>query len=109
MDRAGPEGQAATESGIASRTDRLKAKLRVPSGKDRPSSPPPEASARADGDGVAELRDRLAHLEQVVEGLQDAIHRHSMRLDQEMHELRERTRPGQMARALSDDARKRGL
>jgi hypothetical protein len=52
---------------------------------------------------------RLENLEAVVEGLQDAVHREALRRDQEAAELRRRTEPEEMARALSDDARRRGL
>jgi hypothetical protein len=52
---------------------------------------------------------RLDYFESVVEGLQDAVHREGLRRDQEAAELRRRTEPEEMARALSDDARRRGL
>jgi hypothetical protein len=58
---------------------------------------------------VAETERRLAHLESALEGLQDAVHRESVRRNEQTAELRNRTEPGEMARALSDDARERGL
>jgi uncharacterized coiled-coil protein SlyX len=58
---------------------------------------------------VAEIERRLAHLESALEGLQDAVHRESVRRNEQTAELRHRTEPGAMARALSDDARERGL
>jgi hypothetical protein len=58
---------------------------------------------------VDELERRLGHLELALEGLQDAVHRDSLRQNAETAELRRRTDPGEIARALSDDARKRGL
>jgi hypothetical protein len=52
---------------------------------------------------------RIEHLETALEGLQDALYRHEI-LDQEnIAELRRRTDPDQLARDLSQDARRRGL
>jgi uncharacterized coiled-coil protein SlyX len=58
---------------------------------------------------VAEIEWRLAHLESALEGLQDAVHRESVRRNEQTAELRHRTEAHEMARALSDDARERGL
>jgi uncharacterized coiled-coil protein SlyX len=58
---------------------------------------------------IDHLERRLANLESVIEGLQDSMHREARRRDEETAELRHRTEPGEMARALSDDARRRGL
>ena len=58
---------------------------------------------------VAEIERRLAHLESALEGLQDAVHRESVRRNEQTAELRHRIEPGEMARALSDDMRERGL
>lgn len=55
------------------------------------------------------LERRVSHLEELVEGLQDALHRESMRRDEDTAQLQRRTAPQEMARALSEDARKRGL
>jgi uncharacterized coiled-coil protein SlyX len=55
------------------------------------------------------LERRVSHLEELLEGLQDAVHRESVRRDEEAAQLQRRTEPREMARALSDDARKRGL
>ena len=56
-----------------------------------------------------DLRARLEHLEAVVEGLQDAVHRESVRHDELIGALQRKTEPEEIARALSDDARRRGL
>ena len=64
------------------------------------------------GPGQDELRAleaRIAHLEQVVQGLQDSVHRESTRLTKRIGELEARTQPAALGRALSDDARQRGL
>ena len=55
------------------------------------------------------LEQRIQHLEALVEGLQDAIYRDSMRHEQRMTELERKTEPEALAKALSDDARRRGL
>lgn len=41
--------------------------------------------------------------------LQDGVHRDSVRQNQEIAAPRHRTEPGEMARQLSKDARKRGV
>src|SRR5215208_5864804 len=57
----------------------------------------------------ADLERRIQRLETVVEGLQDAMHRESKRRDRETAELNRRTEPAEIARGLSEDARRRGL
>ena len=52
---------------------------------------------------------QVAKLEELVEGLQDAVHRESVRRDQELAEVRRQISPPELARSLSEDARKRGL
>jgi hypothetical protein len=58
---------------------------------------------------VETLEARLEHLEAELEGLQDAVHRRAVAEDEQIDELRRRTAPGQVARDLSEDARRRGL
>jgi uncharacterized coiled-coil protein SlyX len=58
---------------------------------------------------LEQLERRVSHLEELLEGLQDAVHRESVRRDDETARLQRRTEPREIARALSDDARKRGL
>jgi uncharacterized coiled-coil protein SlyX len=58
---------------------------------------------------IDDLERRLAHFEAVIEGLQDAVHRESQRRNEQDAELRHKTEPGEIARALSDDARRRGI
>jgi hypothetical protein len=55
------------------------------------------------------LEARVAHLEALVEGLQDSVHRESERQERRMTELEARTEPAALAVALSRDARERGL
>jgi hypothetical protein len=58
---------------------------------------------------IEALEQRLDALELAFEGLQDAVHRASMRQDKEIRDLTTNTQPAAMARALSDDARRRGI
>jgi tRNA nucleotidyltransferase/poly(A) polymerase len=68
------------------------------------------AVAEVDGDRRFEaLEARIEHLETALEGLQDARYRHEVSDKESIGELRRRTDPEQMARDLSDDARRRGL
>jgi hypothetical protein len=55
------------------------------------------------------LEARIERLEAAVEGLQDAIHRQALLSDQRLDELDRRTEPHEIARALSQDARKPGV
>jgi uncharacterized coiled-coil protein SlyX len=58
---------------------------------------------------VQRLEARIAHLEAMVEGLQDAVDREIQRVDQSVADLREKTEPDKMAQALSAEARRRGV
>jgi uncharacterized coiled-coil protein SlyX len=58
---------------------------------------------------VESLEARVGHLESALEGLQDAVHRRSLLDDEQFEEMRRRTEPGQLARDISEDARRRGL
>jgi uncharacterized coiled-coil protein SlyX len=78
---------------------------RLATARERPSSdavePPP---AR-----LQELEVRVAHLEQLLEGLQDSVHRESGRQAKLLAELEARLQPGALGAALAEDARNRGL
>lgn len=56
-----------------------------------------------------DLTARVERLESVVEGLQDAVYRQARQHDRDIAELRKRTEPAEVARALSAEARRRGL
>jgi hypothetical protein len=58
---------------------------------------------------VETLEVRVKHLEAELEGLQDAVHRRAVAEDQQIDALLRRTAPDQLARDLSEDARRRGL
>jgi uncharacterized coiled-coil protein SlyX len=58
---------------------------------------------------VAALEQRLGHLERLIEGLQDAVHRESVRTQKQVRELERKTEPGEINRALSQETRERGI
>ena len=73
-----------------------------------------EASARhstvePQDDRVQALETRIAHMEQLVEGLQDSVHREFERHGKLIAELQAQIQPGAMGSALAEDARSRGL
>jgi hypothetical protein len=55
------------------------------------------------------LEGRVDQLEALLEGLQDAVHRQSVREDKRIAALEKRSEPAEISRALSRDARERGL
>jgi hypothetical protein len=67
----------------------------------------------AGGDSVTALEEnlqpRVAHLEQLVQGLQDSVYRESQRQDRRITELESRVEPAALTAALDKDARERGL
>jgi hypothetical protein len=68
------------------------------------------AATRSSGqDELRALDARVTHLEQLVEGLQDSVHREATRLGKRVAELEARLDPAALGRALSEDARERGL
>jgi hypothetical protein len=58
---------------------------------------------------IAVLERQVRHLEELLEGLQDAVHRESVRRDHEAAEVQRQISPPELARALSEHARRRGL
>jgi hypothetical protein len=55
------------------------------------------------------LERRIARLEAQVEDLQDALHRATVRQERHLEEVEHRLDPAVLARALSEDARRRGI
>jgi hypothetical protein len=55
------------------------------------------------------LYQRIDHLETELQALQDAVYRDMKRHDAQIAELRQMIEPSTLARALSEDARRRGL
>jgi hypothetical protein len=77
-----------------------------------PSTPPPRDpphADRTDAAALAALAARVASLEEMVEGLQDSVHRESTRQSRRIADLEARIEPSVLAVELSRDARKRGL
>jgi len=60
-------------------------------------------------DRVEDLEARVAHLEQLLQGLQDSVHRESERHSALIADLQSRVEPGAMGAAIAEDARHRGL
>ena len=67
------------------------------------------APAAPEEDHVHALEARVEQLEALVQGLQDSVHRESARHAKRIAELEARIQPAALGRALSDDARARGL
>jgi hypothetical protein len=67
------------------------------------------ATASPDTALLRALETRVAHLEQLLEGLQDAVHRESERQGKLIAELQAQVQPAAIGAALSKDARERGL
>ena len=65
--------------------------------------------AGLEDDRILSLETRVAHLEQLLEGLQDSVHRESERRGKLIAELQAQIRPESMGAALAEDARSRGL
>ena len=75
-----------------------------------PATPASDAETRRPPAQVqAALEARVADLEQMVQGLQDAVFRESHRQEKRIEELEARTDPAALAVALSKNARERGL
>ncbi len=60
-------------------------------------------------DRIDALDARVRHLEELLEGLQDSVHRESERQSRVIAELQASVEPGAMSAALAEDARQRGL
>ncbi|HTX45201.1 MAG TPA: hypothetical protein VMD48_02940 [Solirubrobacteraceae bacterium] len=60
-------------------------------------------------DQLRALEARVNHLEQLLQGLQDSVHRESSRNDKRIADLEAQVQPAAIGKALSDDARARGL
>jgi HD superfamily phosphodiesterase len=69
----------------------------------------PAARPAPPREDLERLEQRVNHLEALVEGLQDAVHRDSVRHEERLTGLERKTEPEALAKALGDDARRRGL
>ncbi len=88
--------------GLAARIRQVR---RLASPRDRPKG----GDGDPQPDRVQALEQRVAHLERLVEGLQDSVHRESERHSKLIAELQAQVEPGAMRSSLADDARNRGL
>ena len=82
-------------------------RLRRASARNEPQAERDPASP--DLTALAALETRVAHLESLLEGLQDSVHRESTRQSKLLADLEARLEPSTLAIALSKDARERGL
>jgi hypothetical protein len=69
----------------------------------------PQDGRSTQDERVGALEARIAHLERLVEGLQDSVHRESERHAKLIAELQGQIQPGAMGAALAEDVRSRGL
>jgi len=58
---------------------------------------------------IEALEERVDQLEALLEGLQDSVHREFIREGERIDALERRTEPAEISRALSRDARERGI
>ena len=84
---------------------RIRQVRRVAASDDRPD---PRAGG-PEVDALPALEKRVAHLERLVEGLQDSVHRESERHSKLIADLQAQVQPGAMGAAIAEDARSRGL
>jgi hypothetical protein len=71
---------------------------------DEPDQPDPDVAQR-----IAALEQRIDHLERLLEGLQDSVHRESTRHEADVEDLKRRIDPAELSRALDRHTRERGL
>jgi cell division protein FtsB len=97
-----PSGTAGRGGGILGRVVQL--------ARGRPAAgAAAQAPAAAHERRIEVLEDRVDQLEALIEGLQDAVHRESVRDHERIAALEKRSEPAEISRALSRDARERGL
>jgi len=85
---------------------RIRQIRRVPTAGDRQDTRAGDPEVAAP---LPALEARVAHLERLVEGLQDSVHRESERHAKLIADLQAQIEPGAMSAALAEDARNRGL
>ena len=90
--------------------ERLIARIRqIRATTDATAQPEESPSVDPDEDRLLSIEARVAQLEQLVQGLQDSVHREASRQADRIADLETRTQPGVLGQALSEDARARGL
>lgn len=98
---------ASSRQGLTARIRQIRRTYPTVTGAPAEASPVAEPSHP--DDEVQGLKTRLAELEKLVQGLQDAVFRESQRHERRIAELEARTEPSVLAVALSKNARERGL
>ncbi len=93
---------AGDREGLAARIRQVR---RLATPRDRPKS----GEGEPEPNRIQALEQRVAHMERLVEGLQDSVHRESERHSKLIAELQAQVEPGAMRASLADDARNRGL
>jgi hypothetical protein len=86
--------------------ERIARMRRDAAGGDTAASPEPRATRTEE---LAALEGRVAHLEQLVQGFQDSVHRESSRQSRQLDQLEAQLEPAALAIALEENARRRGL
>ncbi len=89
--------------GLVARIRQMRRASASPDERAKPSTLDPEQP------GLQAVEARVAHLEQMVQGLQDSVHRESERLARRIAELEAQIQPAALSKALSEDARERRL
>lgn len=84
---------------------RIRQVRRLAAARDRPEG----RAGDPEPDRLEVLERRVAHLERLLEGLQDSVHRESERHSKLIAELQDQVEPGAMGASLAEDARNRGL
>jgi hypothetical protein len=64
---------------------------------------------RSGQDEMTALAARVSHLEQLLQGLQDSVHRDSLRYGKRIADLEAATQPEALGKTLSEHAREHGL
>jgi predicted nucleic acid-binding Zn-ribbon protein len=76
---------------------------------ERRTSAEAESAAATEQDKIRALEARVSELEDMLQGLQDSVHRESLRTNKRILGLESQIQPAALSRALSEDARERGL
>jgi uncharacterized coiled-coil protein SlyX len=91
--------------GLIARIRQVRQVRRLSTVRDQPTSDTDDPQ----NERMRALEARVAHLERLVEGLQDSVHRESERHSKMIADLQAQVEPAAMSAALADDARSRGL
>ena len=97
-------GSARDQSRFAQLRDRVTGRGRAKPGESEALPATVDVEER-----LAALERRITDLESLLEGLQDSVHREAVRREGDIEELRKKTLPGEIARALGEHGRRHGL